>query len=141
MSEKIYQALTEDFIRRMRNWALYDAGYGQGAPPSISGSLIYDLGVNVDRYRADAMIVLLGEAEDTKAAIGALRERYRDTVKQFWRYEKRSLRWHARKRQIEHRTYEVWVMMGHEMLRKEFSRRTLAWHIRNTAMAAAQRNA
>ena len=128
MSEKIYQALTDDFIRRMRNWARAEAGLGVGG---IGASSIYSLGVRVDRYVNTALPVLEGEALDTGAALAQVPIRYRQAVEQFWRFEGRPIRWHARRLRppgsgMSYHTFEVWVLTGHEHLRAALGKRSEA---------------
>lgn len=135
MSERIYQAITEDFMRRMRNWAKAGAGLMRSAGPISS---IYTLGVRVDRYVSTEPPLLLGEADDTDTALLAVPIRYRQAVQQFWRYEERSLRWHAKhlRHGLEKRTFEAWVMKGHELLLAELAARSAGYHARAIANAA-----
>lgn len=115
MSTKVYAELTEDFIRRMRNWALTDAGVGLYASAGTL-SAIYRLGT----VRGKAPIpVLIGEAADTSRALNVIPARYRQAVMWFWQYEGRPLSWFAMRRDIDYRTFEVWVMKGHEALKTE----------------------
>ena len=122
MSESIYGALTEDFIRRMRNWVKAKDG-----APIAGGVSIYELGVGVDRYRESAETLLFGEALDTEQALRLVAPRYAEAVRQFWTYEGNSLRWHARRRQVEHRTFEGWVIEGHERLKAVLAEKSEAW--------------
>lgn len=137
---RIYRELTEDFIRRMRNWAMAQAG----APVS---AMTLDLGCTADRYREATVPILNGEAQDTQEALCTLPNRYRQVVEQFWRFEGRALDWHARHRGLGlHRppaewpgsrnTFVAWVMLGHELLKAEFARRSEA-----NARKAAERRA
>ena len=81
--------------------------------------------------------LLCGEAQDTEAALCNLDGRYRDTVKQFWMYEGMSLRRHANKRGLkDYRTFEVWLVKGHELLKAELARLT-AYHQARAAIARA----
>jgi len=81
--------------------------------------------------------LLGGEARDTEAAIRNLPGRYRDAVKQFWLYEGMSMRRHAQKRGIQDgRTFEAWVIRGHELLKAELARLT-AYHMARSAVARA----
>lgn len=123
MSDKIYSALTEDFIRRMRNWVKAK----DGAPIAGGGVSLYELGIGVDRYREAMVPVLFGEAEDTKTALGGLPARYKQVVEQFWLYEGRPMRWHGRHRAVDRETFETWVMKGHEMLKAELARLSDGW--------------
>src|SRR4051794_23062767 len=122
MSERIYAELTQDFIRRMRNWARMDAGCAMSQISSI-----YD-GMPIDSRGDQAPVILEGEALDTLASLTLLPVRYRQAVMQFWCYEGRPLRWHGRHRGISYHTFESWVMKGHEELRRLFMARTAAYH-------------
>ena len=122
MSEKIYGALTPDFIRRMRNWVKAKDG-----APIAGGVSVYELGVGVDRYRETSEVLLFGEALDTEQALRLVPVRYSDAVRQFWLYEGNSLRWHGRRRQISYHTFEGWVMEGHIRLKEVLGERTKAW--------------
>lgn len=110
MSERIYAALDQDFIRRMRNWVLST----KGTPIAISGVQYID-----DRYRETRVPVLMGEANDTDEALRAIPSRHHQAVAMFWRYEECSLRWMARRRGVHHDTFQTWVMRGHELLIEE----------------------
>lgn len=140
MSERIYQAITEDFMRRMRNWAKAGAGLLHTGGPISS---IYDLGVRVDRYVSTEPPILTGEADDTDTALHSVPIRYRQAVQQFWRYEERPLRWHARhlRHGMSYHTFEVWVMTGHQLLLGELARRSAGYHAQAMANATAVRSA
>lgn len=129
MSERIYAALTEDFIRRMRNWAKAGAGLLSSGGPISS---IYEMGVRVDRYVSTAPPLLSGEADDTDQALLRVPVRYRQAVQQFWRYEGQPLRWHARrlrkKPALNHEVFQDWVLKGHEYLRDALAERSAAYH-------------
>lgn len=124
MSVKIYAVVTEDFIRRMRNWAKAGAGLMRSGG-NISS--IYTLGVRVDRYVSTAPPLLLGEFDDTDNALRCVPIRYRQAVMQFWRYEGQPMRWQARRLRnapmLSYHTFEAWVIKGHELLRIELASR------------------
>lgn len=137
MSEKIYTACSEDFQRRMRNWARAVTGQltslrsGWAVDPSV---------INHDLDGAPIPI-MEGEAADTDAALRTLPERERWAVEEFWTREGRSLRQHARGREIDDKTMCAWVMRGHELLRAELARRTEVWRcvsIQRLPMAVAR---
>lgn len=120
MSEKIYNQLPEEFIRRMRNWARGRAG--------LSSSLAY---ASSSIFRAAAgergerdIPILQGEASDTDEAIALLPVRYRQAVMLFWEYEGAPLAHLARRCGVgvDYRTYERRVIDGHELLRCELAR-------------------
>jgi hypothetical protein len=117
MSAKVYAALTDDFIRRMRNWAQTNAGVGIYAM-----SAAYSLA----RIRGGEtpMPVLIGESEDTSRALDAIPARYRQAVMWFWQFEGRPLCWFARRsgEGVDYRTYEARVLKGHELLKAELYR-------------------
>jgi hypothetical protein len=123
MSESVYADLGEDFIRRMRNWikardmaitpsswpgpeSIYGRCDGSGYMETLPPPLLY------------------GEARDTEAAVRSLPARYRDIIMQFWTYEGRSLREHARRRQIDDKTFAAWVIKGHQLVKDALSRNT-----------------
>ena len=137
MSERIYQAITEDFIRRMRNWAKAGAGLLRSGGGPISS--IYAGGVRIDRYVSTEPPLLNGEADDTDAALLVVPIRYRQAVQQFWRYEGQSLRWQARRLRLgmKHHTFEDWVIRGHKLLQTELAVRSAVYHARAMANQAA----
>jgi hypothetical protein len=114
VSERIYAVLDDDFIRRMRNWARAQ----DGTPIPTAGVDYVD-----DRYREAKMPVLFGEALDTGRALLSLPADHRSAVEQFWLYEYRSLRWHAKRLAVSYHTFEVWVVAGHIELQAALRRR------------------
>jgi hypothetical protein len=120
MSKKIYGAISESFIRRMRNWALTTAGV---VPMSYAMSSCYGISSG-DTYGDSREPILLGEAEDVHAALIKLPLRYRLAVMSFWRYEGRPLSWFAPRcgEGVDWRTFERRVMQGHELLKAELAR-------------------
>jgi len=127
MSEKIYKALSEDFIRRMRNWARAVTGQ----LTVLRSSWTIDPRVQNPGLEGMPLPILEGEAMDTDQALRRLPHRYRWAVEEFWSREGRSLREHARGRKIDHHTMCEWIMRGHELLGPELKRLTAAWHIRS----------
>ena len=127
MSKTIYQALTKDFINRMRDWAL-----GQDVP-TVSSSWPMDdpmSGIKQKhRFFRTRTPFLLGEVHDTGVAIDGLPARYKLAVRQFWLFEGRSLRWHGRHRQVNYETFEAWVVKGHELLKVSFALQHAAWRV------------
>lgn len=125
MSEKIYAAITDDFMRRMRNWANAEAGRSMSAISAIYDGLLPGGG-----WGTDAPIILEGEAQDTASALYKLAIRYRQAVMRFWRYEGCSLREHARHVRVDlsYHTFEVWVIKGHEELLPILAANTAAYH-------------
>lgn len=120
MCGKIYKAVSENFVRQMRNWALTSAGASMGE--SLISSC-YTLGGG-DRYPESREPVLIGEAEDVGMALGKLPNRYKQAVSLFWQYEGRPMVWFARRcgEGVDWRTYERRVMHGHELLKAELAR-------------------
>jgi hypothetical protein len=129
---RIYQALTQDQIRMMRNWIK-----GKDGTP-IGGSGSFNL-VGTNSVYESRIPILYGEAVDVEAAVKTLPGRYQCAVRQFWTYEGRSLRWHARHRHmlnensedfvnpnLHYETFERWVLQGHELLMPEIDRRHAA---------------
>lgn len=70
------------------------------------------------------MPLLIGEAEDTGAALSKLPNRYKQAVSLFWQYEGRPLAWFARRcgEGVDWRTYEKRIIQGHELLKSEIAR-------------------
>ena len=140
MSEGIYAAVSEDFIRRMRNWAKAGAGLLRGGGGQVSS--IYRGGVRIDRYVNTEPPLLRGEADDTDAALLAVPIRYRQAVRQFWQYEGQPLRWQARHLRpgLKHHTFEIWVIQGHELLRAALAVRSAGYRVRSLANATRASN-
>jgi muconolactone delta-isomerase len=116
MSEKIYADISEDMIRRMRNWARAGAGLlrTNGRISSIYRSVL----PGGYRYGSFDPPILMGEADDTDTALLEVPIRYRQAVQQFWRNEHLSLSEHARRLRpaITYHTFELWVREGHREL-------------------------
>ncbi len=140
---RIYKALTQDQIRMMRNWIK-----GKDGTP-IGGGGSFHLVATTNVYES-RIPILYGEAVDVEAAVKTLPGRYQGAVRQFWTYEGRSLRWHARHRHIfnensadfvnpklHYETFEGWVLRGHELLMPEIDRRHAAHKARREATEAA----
>jgi hypothetical protein len=134
MSDTIYAKLTEDFIRRMRNWV--KARDMAVTPSSWPGPHNIYGRCDGSAYMETPIPLLCGEAQDTEAAVRSLPGRYRDAVKQFWLYEGQSLRRHALRRGIDYHTFEAWVIKGHELLKQELGRLT-AYNQARAAIARA----
>lgn len=119
MSERIYAAVPEHFIRRMRNWAYASADDAQ----DYTVSRIYSLGSGV-RYPESRVPLLIGEAEDTSRALSLLPIRYRQAVSLFWQYEDRPLSWFAMRSGtgVDGRIFEQRVIDGHQLLQAELVR-------------------
>lgn len=120
MCGKIYKAVSENFVRQMRNWALTNSGVSIG---ECLISSCYKLGGG-DRYPESREPVLIGEAEDVGTALSKLPNRYKQAVSLFWQYEGRPMVWFARRcgEGVDWRTYERWVIDGHELLKAELAR-------------------
>lgn len=119
MSAKIYRAISENFTRQMRNWALTTAGV---VPTNYLISSCYDPAARDTYGDSQPQPVLLGEAEDVNNALLQLPLRYRQAVSLFWQYEDRPLAWFGRRLAIDWRTFEARVMHGHELLKAELAR-------------------
>ncbi|SEN71514.1 hypothetical protein SAMN05216404_106170 [Nitrosospira multiformis] len=119
MSAKIYNAVSENFIRQMRNWALTTAGV---VSSNYLISSCYDPAPRDTYGDGQRQPVLMGEAEDVNNALLQLPLRYRQAVSLFWQYEDRPLAWFGRRLMIDWRTFEVRVMHGHELLRSELAK-------------------
>ena len=120
MCERIYKQLSDQFITRMRNWAWTNSGAGQYVTSSMC-AIVAGAG---DRYPEARMPLLIGEAEDTGAALSRLPNRYKQAVSLFWQYEGRPLAWFARRcgEGVDWRTFEKRVFRGHELLKGEIAR-------------------
>lgn len=120
MSRKIYSAVSENFIRQMRNWALTNAGCA-GEQRVISS--IYG-GKRWGTYGDAPAPILIGEAEDVNHALLVVPIRYRQAVQLFWQYEGRPLTWFAYRSGVgvDYRTFEARVIKGHELLKAELAR-------------------
>ena len=135
MSERIYAELTEDFIRRMRNWARWvDESDDKIGPASVRAGGLEPV---IDRYRESREPLMWGEGEDTNRALKALPARYEQVIRQFWLYEGRAMRWHGRHRGIDYHTFEGWVIKGHELLKAELAKQTAYYRARALVAQAA----
>ena len=112
MSKTVYRELTQDMIRRMRNWARWNSGGG------VTGLGTHPMWRVVPHgTRAELSIgIISGEASDTEAAIDALPIRFGQAVKLFWQYEGQSLSYLAGRCACDYRTYEKRVIEGHCLL-------------------------
>lgn len=107
----------------MRNWQRAALGIGQ-----FGGMVMrYEEAVSVYAKEGSTPI-LQGEAMDTEAALATVPMRNQQAVRQFWAYEGNSMRWHGAKRQVNHETFQAWLMQGHEQLGAELARRSEQWH-------------
>ena len=118
--QKIIEALDHHFVRAMRNWARWSAGSSMGYAQSSA----YD-GVIGDGWDGSGIPLLEGEAKDVQAAMGAIDRRYSHAVRLFWEREGESLPRLARRCRLEmdYRTFQTWVMRGHDLLKVEMHRR------------------
>lgn len=114
---KVYQAISEHFIRQMRNWALTCAGVG-GTERVISSIYLASGG---DSYGQSHEPVLIGEAEDVNKALGRVPTRYKQAVSLFWQFEGRTTSWLANRcgGGVDWHTYQDRVIHGHELVRIE----------------------
>jgi hypothetical protein len=135
MSERIYAELTEDFIRRMRNWV--KARDMAVTPSSWPGPHNIYGRCDGSGYMETPLPLLCGEAQDTEAAIRQIPGRYRQAVTQFWSYEGQSLRRHGQRRGVSYHTFEAWVVEGHERLKAELAKHTAHYQARAAIARAA----
>lgn len=122
MSRRVYRNLSNDMVRRMRNWARW-ASDG-GAAPILSCAM---WGSAPSGRRGDIVInTMAGEAMDTDTAINAIPVRYGQAIRLFWQYERAAMAYLAKRCGIgcDYRTFEQRVIDGHEMLSGEVSRRS-----------------
>ena len=124
MSDKILGELGRDFINRMRDWAIKITDT-PGAPSSWPGD---EPPPGKYRFHQTSIPPMMGRAHDTDMAIAELPARYGQAVRQFWLYERLSLRAHARHRQVSDNAFAAWVMKGHELLKPIFARQSACWH-------------
>jgi hypothetical protein len=120
MCDRIYKAVSENFIRQMRNWALTTAGV---IPMSYAMSSCYGISAK-DTYGDGGEPILIGEAEDINVALLTMPLRFRIAVMLFWQYEGRPLAWFARRcgDGVDWRTFERRVVHGHELLKAAIAR-------------------
>lgn len=118
----VYQKISENFIRQMRNWALTCAGSGGTA--RVISSIYRALSAPGDSYGQSHEPVLIGEAEDVNLALGRVPVRYRQAVCLFWQFEGRTTAWLAHRcgAGVDPRTYKDRVVHGHELLQVELWR-------------------
>jgi len=119
VSAKIYKAISENFTRQMRNWALTTAGI---VPTNYLISSCYRRKLGDTYGNSQQEPVMIGEAENVNSALMELPLRYRQAVSLFWQNEGRPLAWFGRRLAIDWRTYESRVMDGHELLKGELAR-------------------
>lgn len=112
MSRAIYSKLSDEFIIRMRNWALSSAG-----TTTQKLTAWYDEYVSPGEPESRVPI-LIGESEDTQKAFVTVEDRYRFCVAMFWQFEGKSMRWMSRKCRCDARTFEGRVITGHEQLKR-----------------------
>lgn len=131
MSRRVYSNLSDDMVRRMRNWARW-ASDG-GAAPMLSCAM---WGSAPSGRRGDISInTINGEATDTDSSICSLPVRYGQAVRLFWQYEGRSLSYLGGRCGVgcDYRTFEQRVIDGHALLRCEIIRRSdVAYRQRET---------
>lgn len=133
MGDKVIDALDHRFIDRMREWAR------ETVLPSASN---VPSSFPIDGPRGDGGAfgsrppcggrVMQGRVHDTNQALAELDEQHArecQAVKQYWLYEGRSLREHARRRQIDDHTFATWCIKGHELLRDIFGQQSARWHL------------
>jgi DNA-directed RNA polymerase specialized sigma24 family protein len=119
MSKRIYAALPEEFIRRMRNWARSSSGTLKVA--GLISSCYQRERIVGDQWTSgfydDQYVILHGDALDVDAALADVPSRYRAAVQLFWWWEGCATRALARRLEVDYHTAEAWVIRGHELLR------------------------
>jgi DNA-directed RNA polymerase specialized sigma24 family protein len=119
MSKRIYAALPEEFIRRMRNWARSSSGTLKVA--GLISSCYQRERIVGDQWASgfydDQYVILHGDALDIDAALADVPTRYRASVQVFWWWEGCSLAAIARRLACDYRTAEERIIRGHETLR------------------------
>ena len=120
--ESIIKELPEDFIRKMRNWAMSKAGGGQYAMSTVFA------GMGCGDSYTSHIPILNGEAYDVDNALATVDNRYRQAVMLFWQYEGRPIRWLGRRLMVESRTVEDRIKQGHALLRDALATRTRRVH-------------
>lgn len=108
----IMSSLSEDMVRRMRNWAAAGACGGR-----VSISSIYSASGVSSGYAQASMPHLAGEAADVDAGLAVLPAPERAAVSIFWWYEGASLPRLAERLRIDYRTLQARIERGHEGLR------------------------
>jgi DNA-directed RNA polymerase specialized sigma24 family protein len=119
MSKRIYAALPEEFIRRMRNWARSSSGTLKVA--GLISSCYQRERIVGDQWASgfydDQYVILHGDALDIDAALADVPTRYRAAVQLFWWWEGCSMRAIARRLGVDYHTAESWIMRGQDLLR------------------------
>jgi len=131
MRDRVIDRLPAWFIDRMREWArekLLPAG------STVPSSFPYEGLLGTSRGVATHIPRLLHRVHDTDAALHELADthaREAQCVRQYWLYEGRSLREHARRREgISDMTFATWAMNGHKLLMGIFARQRDTWQRR-----------
>jgi hypothetical protein len=121
LHDDIFAQLPEDFVRRMRNWS---ASLGGGSV--TTSSMLWN---NIGSGSFESRIpVLMGEADDTDAAVRHLPQRHQEVVTVFWRYNTHDLEWMSRSTprlrlwKIYPATFRAWLDKGHAELQVAFIR-------------------
>ena len=121
---QIMAPLSENFIRRMRNWTRAKVS---GASRGYA-RMRWDDAPRGSSWHEAPLPLLSGEADDTDAALQTLDIRERRAVMLFWAWEKQELTTLARRcGGIDVRTYRDRVMRGHVALIDALARRTAQW--------------
>lgn len=134
MSKKIYQALSDDMVRRMRNWARWNAGTGNPLGFAVQPAW---RDAPTGRWGEVPIGVLGGEGSDTEIGLNALAVRYCQAVKLFWQFEGQSLAYLAARCAVDYRTYEKRVIEGHQLLVAELARRSAVADVQREQLRSA----
>lgn len=137
LHDEIFEALPDDFVRRMLNWVRSFDG------DSVATSRFDE---RVDNTREEHPIpTLLGEAVDTDRAIRELPQRYQEVIACFWMYTTRPLEWMAtatprlRVWKLGKASFREWLEIGHERLQLLIAKQTAKQAERGRESAEAQR--
>lgn len=123
MRNAVLDALTEEFVDRMREWAMKSSGLS-----TLSSSWPSDGPLNdAAAHNPTKTPRMLGRAHDTEMGISSLPKPCELAVRQFWLFEGQSLRWHAEKRGISRYKFESLVTKAHELLKAEFALQSERW--------------
>ena len=121
---QIMSGLSDNFIRRMRNWTRAKvSGTSHGY-----ARMRWDDAPRGSSWHEAPLPTLSGEADDTDAAMQTLDVRERRAVVLFWAWENQELTTLARRcGGIDVRTYRDRVMRGHAALIDVLAKRTARW--------------
>lgn len=109
--QQIIRELPPEFVRKMRNWVRSELDGGMYA----ASKMFEDVIASSDGYDSH-MPILQGEAWDVNICLQTLAPKYREAVRDFWKWEGNSIRWLGRRLHVEHHTARARLDEGHRQL-------------------------